>query len=1667
MSHGSLQEDTGLENPLAVHIRNFPVSLITENKFKECISEWRGVDLLSSSCHHNPNNSTWNGWAIVYFQSEDARNSFINCENQHYVRDTFGELHKLKVKKWIEKVSSIGHHSNNSTSSNKSVNPSNLSPSPPTPLNQKPFEIYREPTLKEFEKKISECSNKCFKGYIKCYLSDNGRPKLNKLGYSGLLAVTVLHQGKLCQELVLFHSACVWVCTEHGHCRGTLHCGRQCSPADYLPAKLKPEDEVFLTARKIPSGIQCSVRYQAKCVWQGEASLPHFVKQPVRLRLDEYLDEYIDVTDTASVDNFNNISSDHEATTETLKEKKSSTVSRQKPLTGGLKQLNSDQANKHVARIEKKQTPTNFAEAVTAANNSQLLSSDAAAGAPAESVDIVEKAVIENFLSKDRVVANVGCYGRFHLDPSHFEDTERDLQSFLDTGSNLLVALRLEKDGDKFSKYVVIRAFADNQAGQLANKASQSYSNDNNVIGPQRLGMVSGVGSATRRRERTESTLDIDLDELDRYYDAQNEISNYLRKQIPILLPDLKPSSNFVESLINSIITVQNDELSTETDLDLLKKFFNHQKFNVNANQRAVFIQDYIAFTKSISTVNTADKSGWSSNDIQPLANGTKQYYGHAQHPLTTVDDLNLDSVEEEYMEHSQAEMQSQSSIIRVIILARKAGLEFNTFVKLYQEHCQQSALNSRSKIFSSKLRSYLANNIDQSMLDDTNSFLRSSGIVEGNRLSSNKLETYLPIMTKSINAFLLHRAVPCVNKTDISTTDSVSSSTSSSPMRSISSNKSLPSTSEPGSSRNSFERTEHSPKYESKYDGCDEDSSEFGKLNEYLISIKAADSQVIKTLKEKNVGLAEIFEKFGQCLKLGEGAKMKWNLEISKLQLNPVLGVTVFRIAEILWNFFSVHPLVTTHSLTLPENYLAVYDSVDYTKLKQTSTWGQLEDELYDGVEIMCEGSNLFKTSQDFEVFAGILGKIWRTCGLTSSDLENHIQQYTSDEMTFTNHLKPLRSVLGEWASMIKNIQLLSDTRLNVFNIVKATMTSYHPSVYEGFRDQDKYIVALFKNITNLTDNPGRGELLATEGVIIGTIDHKFVVVQTQFCKVLVHPAVFIKDNQFNVNYFDTKFLPVNGMLTVHSSPVYDDTRNFLYQLATLAWISSTDSDHADLPYPGALLPFDKSFYTSLVEISKAVVAKAEIDYDLSCCDLETQRKVYSKAWFDNRRSSNLEFDELNECVLISALVVEQQCCLDAKLFDLTILKYYNKECVTRYLSSQEFLHIYLPYFSSFELFKETVKFLNVLFNGKEEKDGEQIFLEMKNYLVRCNSFFKNEILEYFLKNLAERNELNCTKEDKNVDAAIDEPAEHRFKDPEPSSLERKIESIFEMVEENKSVVMDMKKRLDYLDEVVLDLAKRGIDVTTPGANLNTDRLYVKVWRQLDTEVEEIPTNKDFLLPLATVRSIFGEVEGLKYRVTSESSCHLTWRNLVLENGLIYPPDDGWGNRVYLARGAVNAMQMVGYVGSASTSSAPSNSNTINYLPNQLIRRQTPGIASRMSNASSASSVHLVPGQHLSLPRQPTDQTEEHIVQQQDKQLTQHASAPPPMPPTSRRNGSPIGGSGELSHGGSGQLSQLMMKQTSSSIWGSSPAPILGGISPVSLDFQNSANYVHLPDQL
>ena len=63
-------------------------------------------------------------------------------------------------------------------------------------VGKKYYSFFRDPTLEEFEKRASDCSNpRSFRGIIKSYLSENGGHKSSKSGGdSGILAVKVLHQ---------------------------------------------------------------------------------------------------------------------------------------------------------------------------------------------------------------------------------------------------------------------------------------------------------------------------------------------------------------------------------------------------------------------------------------------------------------------------------------------------------------------------------------------------------------------------------------------------------------------------------------------------------------------------------------------------------------------------------------------------------------------------------------------------------------------------------------------------------------------------------------------------------------------------------------------------------------------------------------------------------------------------------------------------------------------------------------------------------------------------------------------------------------------------------------------------------------------------------------------------------------------------------------------------------------------------------------------------------------------------------------------------------------------------------------------------------------------------------------------------------------------------------
>jgi len=255
---------------------------------------------------------------------------------------------------------------------------------------------------------------------------------------------------------------------------------------------------------------------------------------------------------------------------------------------------------------------------------------------------------------------------------------------------------------------------------------------------------------------------------------------------------------------------------------------------------------------------------------------------------------------------------------------------------------------------------------------------------------------------------------------------------------------------------------------------------------------------------------------------------------------------------------------------------------------------------------------------------------------------------------------------------------------------------------------------------------------------------------------------------------------------------------------------------------------------------------------------------------------------------------------------------------------------------------------------------------------------------------------------------------------------------------QENKVAIENIGKRLTDLEQVVRTLLNTRITSNQEGGAVQ-DRSYVRIWAELDGEVEEIPTNKEGLLPLPTIQSIFVGAQGLKYRVSSGG--RMMWRNLVLENGIVYPPMEGWGDIIYLARGCGPPVSF----GSGTINTIPVSMNGSN---NSYLGSQHSLGSVNMTNSSEMDARNCN-GQlpHLQQDHSSSGQLSHHPC---SSSVSVSSSAVLMQQQQQRKT----------------PLSQLMVNQTPSSIWGSSPAPILGGISPVSLDFQESSNF-GLRDQL
>ena len=1085
------------------------------------------------------------------------------------------------------------------------------------------------------------------------------------------------------------------------------------------------------------------MRYQARCVWQGEPLQPDFVTTPVRIKLDQYLDQYLEQLEAPSPATRtqghqdarinNNIQqqrlksvspgpSDYQPQQNKLQQSQSRKSSngvvpiRQKPLTGGLKQLNSDLSKTFVARVEKRQTPTNFAEAaavggsggLTSDNNAETTITAAAAG-------IVEIASIEYFPAKDRVVVNVKGFGRFHLDPSHFEDSQcnvNDLQSYLSECSTVLVALNLapaDQPGSTKSaagpSYAVVKAFAgDKESNSFSKSSKLSFTNGQHYTAPGAVNDANLAVNGTKiQRRRNESSAEIDLDELDRYYDTQHEIAEYLRSKICALLPELRPgNSNFVDSLVNNIIAAEEEgnysagDTNFKADVDILSRYLNHPKYNISSAERQKFIAEYSEFRRSLYA-KPDDNNSNNNKVVNGSSSIVSENISNPPHNNGNIpaNNLTLTAIEKEFFDNRQNDTECQSSIHRVIIMLRKANIQLDNITRMYRDHVQMYG-KTKNKMFYSRLQSYLSTKLTQKLLEDTNSHIQrmnTSGVeTTTTRVSCRKLDAYLPTITFSLCGFLFSSQPGSqprdVMSSETSTMDTVSSSGgsgTSSPMRSIPSTKSAE---HPGSNEQSTQE-------------------EYGKLEEYLSCIKADEVQLVKTLRQKQLGLQQLFDVFDACKNVGEGGKMKWNLEMSKLKLNPAIGVTVFRIAEILWNYFHSHPCEKKLDLRPPEDYLAVYDTDDFAALRNGLVFHQLEEDLVEGLEILCYddigGQNsIFTCSDDLKDYASMIGKVWRSCGQDPASLEKDIQHTINndDNVTFENYFNPLRAVLGKWAAQLENhcLKDLNDTEINVFNILQATLTSYHPNVFEGYNceeedvllEETKHNIALFRNIVSAKSSANSGfHLYGAEAFFHGYLED-FIIMQTQFCKVLMHPSVFIDNGHFMVDPAQLKDDDLTGMIIVNCVPVLDTSNSqVICHVATLAWKSNLDRESGDQTYQGILAPFPRVLLENIEEAARRIVTKKgdTTDANLTNVNSETELVNFGKLMLevvgksDNNRKIDFARESIILSLLISADLLDSSQVLEATLFT---------DGNIRYMAPDEFLTIFVPYLQTVSLYKD-----------------------------------------------------------------------------------------------------------------------------------------------------------------------------------------------------------------------------------------------------------------------------------------------------------------------------------------------------------------------------------------
>ena len=242
----------------------------------------------------------------------------------------------------------------------------------------------------------------------------------------------------------------------------------------------------------------------------------------------------------------------------------------------------------------KKPTPTNFAQAVSAVPT--LIKEE-------HSNLILAVGTVESITSEVEAIIKIPDHGNFSLHLSQidfgYKPTHGINKYIAAKQSTVSVTLKQGKSlpGSK-PKYEIVRAHLIEDKKALEDRFDpfiNDFKNKSKVTGcPVSTASVweelnAGEKSKNGHDYNNGCDLEIDLDELDEYYDDLQRITEYLEKELPKVIPTIANDKNCVQKLANKILSnPKNDEASE------LQTFLDHQQ--ISSRIKHIFIGEYVKF---------------------------------------------------------------------------------------------------------------------------------------------------------------------------------------------------------------------------------------------------------------------------------------------------------------------------------------------------------------------------------------------------------------------------------------------------------------------------------------------------------------------------------------------------------------------------------------------------------------------------------------------------------------------------------------------------------------------------------------------------------------------------------------------------------------------------------------------------------------------------------------------------------------------------------------------------------------------------------------------------------------------------------------------------------------------------------------------------------------